>query len=295
MLTFIQKHPLTAYFVLALALSWLVELPLVAVAQGWVQGPVPYAIHYLAAFGPMLSAVIVTGITGGAAGLKELLGRITRWRVGTMGLLAAVLSPVALFALAVVAAGALGAGWPDLSRLSEVNYLPNLGVGVLLLWLATYGFGEEIGWRGFALPRLQNGRSALSATLILWALWALWHVPTFFYLDTYVKLGLAAFPMFALGVLCGAIILTWLYNTSRGSVLMVAVWHAIFDLLSAAKVSDGPIQIVMSILVMIWAVAIVVVYKPAHLSRLPKHTLGSRVDQPLEPVAIGGEHASAYR
>ena len=151
--------------------------------------------------------------------------------------------------------------------------MPNLGIGALILWLATFGFGEEIGWRGYALPRLQRDHSALSATLILGVMWVVWHVPAFFYLDTYVSLGLAAFPLFALGVLTGAIVLTWIYNTTGGSVLMVAVWHGVFDFIAASKASDGYIAALMSAAIMIWAVVIVVVYKPADLSRHQKHTL----------------------
>ena len=269
----IKHHPVLAYFILAVAITWSIMLPLVASAQGWLQAPIPFALHYLAAFGPMLAALIMTWVTGGAAGLKELWGRVTKWRVGLTGAAFAVLSPVVLFALAAIVVRALGGEWPDLGRLGEINYFPNLGIGALALWLATYGFGEEIGWRGFALPRLQKGRSALSATLILGVMWIVWHMPPFLYLDTYVALGLAAFPMFALGVMMGAIVLTWLYNSTGGSVLMVAVWHGVFDFLAASKASDGYIAALMSAAIMVWAVVIVVAFKPAHLSRHEKHTL----------------------
>jgi membrane protease YdiL (CAAX protease family) len=269
-----KQHRVLAYFLLTLAISWSIELPLIASAQGWITAPIPFAIHYLASFGPLLAAVIMTWATGGTEGLKELWGRITKWRVGSTGTIVAFLSPVALFVLAAVAVWLLSGGeWPDLQQLTEINYLPNLGIGALILWLATFGFGEEIGWRGYALPRLQRDHSALSATLILGVMWVVWHVPAFFYLDTYVSLGLAALPIFALGVLTGAIVLTWLYNTTGGSVLMVAIWHGVFDFLAASKASDGYIAALMSAVIMIWAVVIVVVYKPANLSRQAKHTL----------------------
>ena len=272
--SWLRQHRVLAYFILTLAISWSIELPLVASAQGWIITPIPFAIHYLASLGPLLAALIMTWVTGGAEGLKELWGRITKWRVGWTGAIFAFLSPVALFVLAAVVIWVLSGGeWPNLRRLTEINYLPNLGIGALILWLATFGFGEEIGWRGYALPRLQRDHSALSATLILGVMWVVWHVPAFFYLDTYVNLGLAAFPMFALGVLAGAIVLTWLYNTTGGSVLMVAIWHGVFDFLAASKASDGYIAALMSAVIMIWAVVIVIVYKPANLSRQTKHTL----------------------
>src|SRR5512139_2023160 len=218
MLNQAKQHPLISYLILTLAISWSIELPLVASAQGWITTPVPFAIHYLASFGPLLAALMMTWVTGGADGLKELWGRITKWRVGRTGATFAFLSPVVLFVLAALVVWMLSGGeWPNLQRLTEINYLPNLGLSALILWLATFGFGEEIGWRGYALPRLQTGRSALSATLILGMMWVVWHIPAFFYLDTYVGLGLAVLPMFALGVLAGAIVLTSLYNTTEAS------------------------------------------------------------------------------
>jgi membrane protease YdiL (CAAX protease family) len=196
-----------------------------------------------------------------------------RWRVNVFGFLFAVLSPVVLFGLSALLLG-LGTGnWVNLAMLGQVNYMPYLGVWALVLWVLTFGFGEETGWRGFALPHLQRGNSALAASVILWVMWVIWHIPSFFYLETYMKLGLGMLPMFALGVLAGAIALTWLYNTTNGSILMVALWHGIFDFLSAAKASEGAIAAIMSTVFVIWAVAIIVVYKPASLSRFGKQVL----------------------
>jgi membrane protease YdiL (CAAX protease family) len=261
------------YFVLTLALSWLIEVPLIVQVQGWADLRMPLALHYLASFGPMLAAILVTWATGGAEGLKELWSRLTRWHVGAFGLAFAVLSPVLLFAAGVLVVRFTSGEWINLALLGKVNYLPDLGIWALVLWLLTFGFGEETGWRGFALPRLQKGRSALAATIILWVMWIVWHIPAFLYLDTYMKLGLAMLPMFALGVLAGAIALTWLYNTTRGSILMLALWHGMFDFFSAAKVGDGTIAAIMSTVFMIWAVFVVVVYKPANLSREPRQVL----------------------
>lgn len=268
----VKRHAVIAYWVLALAFSWLIWLPLIIQAQGWANLQVPFAVHYLGAFGPLLSSVIVTWLMSGRAGLTELWSRIVRWRVGWLGWLAGGL-PIGLFALAAVITIAIGNPPPALALLGQVNYLPYLGVLALPFWFVTYGLGEESGWRGFALPRLQNGRSALRATLILWIMWALWHIPAFFYLDTYRALGLGMFPLFALGLLAGAIVFTWIYNTTGGSVLIAALYHALFNLFTATEAADGTMQMVMSILVMVWAVVIVVVYKPANLSRQPEQVI----------------------
>lgn len=114
-----------------------------------------------------------------------------------------------------------GGPWPDWEVLGRGRYAYLAWVVGLLLSSVAYGFGEETGWRGFALPGLQRDRSALSATLILTAFWALWHAPFFFYR---YEFGLGQIVGFFLGLLAGAIWLTCLYNATGGSVLMVAIW-----------------------------------------------------------------------
>jgi hypothetical protein len=138
-----------------------------------------------------------------------------------------------------------------------VNFLPDLGVAAWGLWLATSGVGEELGWRGFALPRLQRSHSAMTSTLLLALGWAGWHLPAFFYLPSYAALGLAVLPGFFLGLFAGAIVLTWLYNSSDGSVLAVVLWHASFNFVTGSPTAGGLIAAVASTLVMVWAVALI--------------------------------------
>ncbi|MEP7190853.1 MAG: CPBP family intramembrane glutamic endopeptidase, partial [Roseiflexaceae bacterium] len=237
MLIVLKQHPVMAYFILAYALSWAIEIPLAAAAQGWLHVPLPPALHYLASFGPMLSALIVTAATEGSAGIRQLLAGIVQWRVGLGWVLFATLAPIALFAVAAIVGYATKRTWPELALLGEVDDLPYLGiVGAFMLWLLTFGVGEEIGWRGFALPRLQQGHSALTATLLLGVAWALWHLPAFFYKDTYVAMAfVTGFPLLLLSILAASIVFTWLYNSTRGSLLLVILFHALFDFLSVSR------------------------------------------------------------
>ena len=177
--------------------------------------------------------------------------------------------PHALFVLAVGVARVTEGHWPDWRLLGEVDYLPYLGpAGAFLLWLLTFGLGEEIGWRGYALPRLQKNHSALTATLIVGGLWALWHLPAFFYRETYLAMGLTAgLPLLFMSILAASIVFTWIYNGTRGSLLMVIVFHALFDFLSVSQAGRQSAAIIMSAAVTIWAVLIIVLFKPANLSR----------------------------
>ena len=257
-----KKHPLLAFFVLAYALSWLVEIPLALRAHGVIQVEIPFSLHYLAAYGPMLSALIVTGVTGGPRGLRELLGRMTKWKVGPGWWLVAV-APLGLYSLVAVALWLIQEVPIDVVAIGQVDFLPALGLAVLPMWILTFGIGEETGWRGFALPGLQEGRSALRATIILWIFWALWHLPLFFYsYEVSVLLG------FLTGLLAGAIVFTWLYNSTGGSVLMVALWHGTFNFTTACVTCKSSVSAaVTSTLVMVWAVVVVLRFKPASLSR----------------------------
>ncbi|RLC75834.1 MAG: CPBP family intramembrane metalloprotease [Chloroflexi bacterium] len=244
------------------------EIPLALEARGLINAPIPFAAHYLAAYGPLLAAFVVTGLTAGRAGLKELCGRMFEWRA-RLGWWLVAFAPLLLYALLAVVLRFIQGQWSDLAALGQIDFLPNLGVGALFVWILTFGLGEETGWRGFALPRLQQGRSALSATIILWFFGALWHLPLFFYLyDAIIIVG------FLLGLLAGAITFTWLYNSAGGSILLVAVWHGAFNFVTGCVTcKTGVAAAVLSTLVMVWAVVVVLWFKPATLARADKQVL----------------------
>ena len=268
------RHPVAAYFGLAYAFSWAVELPLVAAAQGWVRWSVPPTLHYLAAFGPLLAALVVVSATEGRAGVRRWLAGLLRWRVGWVSWLGAIGLPLALFGVAAVVNYVTTGQALNLALLGQVDYLPDLTpLGALGLWLLTFGLGEELGWRGLALPRLQRSHSALTASLLLGVVWAFWHLPAFFYKDTYMAMGLAGgLPMLVLSITAAALVFTWLYNTSGGSLLVVIVFHALFDFLSVTPAGGDAAPALMSAGVIIWAVLIVIFFRPAQLARQGKHT-----------------------
>ena len=206
----------------------------------------------------MLSALIVTAITQGLSGLKELGKRMIRWACPKWIIVA--FSPLIIGYIVLKILNALTGSQIVLSDFGVVNYLPPLGFGALLLWFFTFGLGEETGWRGFALPRLQKGRSALAATLILAAFWALWHLPQFFYLfDPTMAVA------WVIGLFAGAVILTWLYNSANNSILMVAIWHACFNFMTASQTDTGILPVVLSTIIIVWAVSVIIRYKPKYL------------------------------
>src|SRR5215207_9845870 len=158
----IRRHPLITFFVLTYALTWW------AVPFG---GFIPT--------GPLLAALIVIPITQGLSGLRDLGSRMIRWRVGWYWYVVAIGLPLAILLVAVALNVALGAGAPSLAGVGSLSTLLVV-FAVRLINPLDGPQGEEPGWRGFALPGLQAGRSPLVATLILAVLVVIWHVPLFF-------------------------------------------------------------------------------------------------------------------
>lgn len=261
---------LVAYFGLTFVLSWSIQVPLALSAQGLIAVQIPRQLHYLTSFGPLLAAVLVTAATRGPAGVAGLLAPLGRWRIGrTQALFVA--SPIVVFAGIVLASRYLDGAWPDLALLGAVEHLPYLGVlPALALWLLTFGLGEEVGWRGFALPRLQARRSALSASLVLGGFWAAWHLPALFYRGTYTEMGPLVVPMLVTVAVVGSVTYTWLFNATRGSLLAAVVFHGLFDYFSTwsgASVSPG---LVMTVLMIFWAIRVFRLYGPADLAAEPR-------------------------
>jgi CAAX protease family protein len=266
-----KKHSLVVYFILAYAISWAFMLPVALSAQGIIPQEVPYGLYYLAPFGPALSAIILTAATEGRAGLGRLLSRLWKWRVGFRYYAFAVLAPIGLFGVAVLANRIIAGAWPDLSLLGQIDYMPYLGVpGVLILWFLTYGFGEETGWRGYALPHLQRTRPAANAALLLGVLWAGWHLPAFFFRDTYVEMGLPGFAMFVVSICFASVVFAWLYNSTGGSLLLVILFHVFFNWLSVSEAGGPFVAILMSAPVVAWAIFVVRRYGPENASPVPK-------------------------
>lgn len=275
----LTRHSLTVYWILACAFSWLISIPLALSAQGIITPPLPYELHYLTAYGPLLAALTVTALTEGTVGLHNLAQRYKINRTSLSWIAFCALIPLGLFGVAVLIARLVNGDWPDILAIGQVNFLPNLGLAAWLMWIVTFGIGEETGWRGFALPRLQARYSAFVATLLLWLVWAFWHIPAFFYLPSYKSIGLAGFPGFAFSLLAGALIFTWLYNEGRGSLLGVALFHGGFDFVTASPASSGTIAMLIGIVVTVAAVLVVVIYKPLNLARSKRQQYANPVTE----------------
>ncbi len=257
-----MSRRLLGFFALAYAISWALWAPAVLSHWGWI-GPVPVrALHLAGALGPMIAAAIV-----GRRELTTLLRGCVPNRLSAPWLGAAVLLPATVF-LVSVAIVSLGQGapitWAAFGRSEE---FPELSAPVFFaVNLAFYGFGEEVGWRGFALPLLQSRRSALTAALLIALGWAGWHLPLFVFSPGLSALGVGGTLGWFMSLALGSIVQTWLFNSSRGSICVVAVFHASLDVFFMSPVAPG-LSNVMGAVITIASLALIPLFGRQNLSR----------------------------
>jgi uncharacterized protein len=248
---YFHARPLVVFFALAFAISWAWAIPLALGDQVVLRGQ-GWPTHYPSLLGPAIAAVIVIAVTTGRTGLRDLASRMARWRVGFRWWLVAV-SPAGFLLLALAGMRLTGRDLPEAAGFGRFSGTPMLGlVGVFLAITLVGSLGEETGWRGYALPQLQRRFSPLAATLILAPVWFAWHLPQFLVIQTYREFGPGEYLGMFLGLSSGAVVLTWLYNRSGGSILLVIVWHGVYNFVGATQAAvTGPIAAVISTLIMI--------------------------------------------
>jgi CAAX protease family protein len=254
-LALIRRHRLTTFFVLAYALSWWAWIPY---ALGLFPNPI-------ASFGPFLAAIVLLALTEGKTGLVGLFRRMIRWRVAPGWYAVALLLPAVLTAVATMLNVMLGAQAPSPAQLGAWPGILST-FAIVLLVPGVGGAWEEPGWRGYALPRLQTGRSALAASLILAVLIAGWHLPL-------MVAGQVHYSDIVL-IVAAVIVFNWVFNNANGSVLIIMLMHAANNAVSGSFFSPmftGADSVRQSwLLALVWAVVAVVViaiFGPTNLSR----------------------------
>jgi uncharacterized protein len=212
----IAAHQLVTFFALAFVFSWYPWI--IAIARGHTSGPNP--------LGPLIAALIVAGVANGWPGVRDLLGRVVRARIGLRWYAVIFGLPIVMCAGAVAIMAAFGK-LPALPGTAAWRDLPERFIFILLF----IGLGEEPGWRGFALPRLQKDHTPLVASLILAPVWALWHLPLMGN-----EFPAVIIPAFLISLLGGTLIQTWLFNRTKGSIFAQMLFHAMVNTVGAGLV-----------------------------------------------------------
>lgn len=263
---------LLLYFALAYLFSWIIWLPLILPEFGITVLPVlPKYHHYLGSFGPMIAALVVKYISDGRKGIMDLLKRLVKWKVKWVWYFVVIIIPVLLVIVAGYFDKFLNKQSFTMKGFSANNEFPEFGVlSYFLFNFFTFGIGEETGWRGYALPALQKRFTALTATLILSAGWACWHIPAFIYRPLYSQTDVAGIAGFFISMLAGAVVLTWLYNSTKGSLLIVAIFHAMIELMFVSANITVKMSSYIGATIMIAAVLIIILTKRTNLSVLTR-------------------------
>jgi membrane protease YdiL (CAAX protease family) len=234
----LARHPLVSFFVMAYAFSWIVWAPWVLGQDGAKLLPpalsvvLPTAGYLLAAgilAGPTLAAFIMTATTEGRAGVRRLLGRLVLWRVGIRWYLFALIGVPLIMLLGTMV---YSMSLPNLGALGNPSYLLSYLASFALVTVLGGPLLEEVGWRGFALPRMEPLHGPLLASLILGVLWALWHLPEFLVPSWAASSGgggILGITLFTITAITFTIVITWVFNNTQASVLLAILVHSSID------------------------------------------------------------------
>ena len=233
----VKRFSVPLFFILAYAISWMCWLftnKVFMVYEDVLQDaesillvseiPLVFRIGILPAillstFGPAISAFILTAIISGKSGLREFFGRIVKWRVGIQFYLVVTLLPLALHFLPYGVGFMLGG---DIPKLTPVSFTAALGVFIGNL-LRTGG-QEEIGFRGFAQPRLRENFGAIGTSVIIGVLWFFWHLPLYIWIEGTSQYG-SSLVNGVIWQVAVTFLFTWVYDRT-GSILMPMLLHA---------------------------------------------------------------------
>ena len=215
---------LAVYFGLTFAMTWTFFIAAAALSSGLPPGanPTPgiLTLVLIGTFAPGLVAVGLTARAGGADGVRALLAPMFQWRVPARWYVFAISFMVAIKLAFALVHRVVNGEWPRFGSMPLY-----LLIGATLLSTGVGGqSGEEVGWRGYALPRLAERLGLGGASVLLGVIWAVWHLPLFYLhgVDTYGQ----SFAAYLLQVIAFSVTIAWLYWRTEGSLLLTMLMHA---------------------------------------------------------------------
>lgn len=208
---------LLKFFSITFFVSWSCFIAAIGLSDGPV-GTFARSLIFIGTVSPSFVALWLTARVAGTRAVDALIDRVFEWRVGARWYVFAVSYMAAIKLTAAVLHRALAGTWPRFG--GEAWYI----LAVAMFFSTWVQAGEEIGWRGFALPRLSQRLGLAGASVLLGVIWACWHLPFFFVqgADTYGQ----SFPMYLLQVTALSVAMAWLYAHTNGSLLLVMLMHS---------------------------------------------------------------------
>ena len=257
LVAFVKRHPVISMSILTLAFAWPGLIWEALYSQGLVASQSPIVLSLLIGWVPGIAAVVVSAVLAGRAGVRELLGRFLIWRVGIQWYL------VGFFLLAVIILGGIGlhvlfgGAMPAIPATGSVWWEVALSF-VLLIVVGSLLNTEELAWRGFILPKLQPKYGALAASILITIPESLLHLPYFWNrdVDFYQTVGVFWFTAFAVAAV---FIYTYVFNKTKGSVLIVTIMHASQNAWSNL-LSDNTLRPFQFTVAVVWMISIALIF-----------------------------------
>lgn len=264
----LKRYSLAVGILLMFLLTWPIDMA----NSGVLPFRVPFVVALLVGYGFVFASLIMTGLTLGKSGVIALLKRFLIWRVGWHWYLVPFLLVPCIYLITLFLNAEFSQTPIDFSTVFAHRIFgpsANLALFIVPFFVVdAITNGEEIGWRGYLLPRLQAKHNALVSSLMVGVIWGLWHIPKYVsHWDT------VAFAWFIVHTMAFAVLLTWLYNNTKGSLLLATLFHAssntasVFLPLSNTASSNSSALIIQVLVEAIVVIVITFTAGPARLSR----------------------------
>jgi membrane protease YdiL (CAAX protease family) len=258
------------YFALAYGVSWLFWVPAALLGRDVTRFPAMLLL-YLGGVGPPLAAIVLTYLTQSRAGRRDFWSRVVDLRRIGVGWYAIILLTFpALIGLAALLDVLTGGAVPRFETAARFLSRPLAILPFALLMLIFGPLPEELGWRGYALDRLQARWGALASSLVLGAVWALWHLPLFFIRGTYqhgLGMGSLRFWLFFADLVPKSVLYTWIYNNNRRSTLSAVLFHFMGNLSGELFTLPERAELYKVLWGAVAALAVIAIWGPGTLAR----------------------------
>jgi membrane protease YdiL (CAAX protease family) len=251
-----KRYTLPIFFLLTFALTWAMWIPAtITKASGGTSmlGP-DNPIGQLGRWMPGIAAILLTGLMTGKQGNSALFHSIKIWRVNIGWYAFALFFQPALFLTTKFIDGLFGNSYEVASPLASLTGQAPIAfvIPVIVISAIPGAFMEELGWRGFALPRMQDKTTALAASVILGFVWGIWHIPSMIFFG---QTDILSITLSVINFIPGTILFTWLFNNTKGSLLLVTLFHA------STQYSNNFLGVIptQTANILVWLVAITIV------------------------------------
>lgn len=271
----LNDYQTITYFIITFVFTWIFW----SIAFNSTSSTLNGTLRIVGSFMPSIMAIIFTGYYDGVNGIKKMLDKLIIWKVNPFFYAFIFLYTALSIYLPTLICSIIGINY----KINISNHISNFQltspittiVGFLAVMIFGGPIGEEIGWRGFALPKLQSKLNPIVSSIILGAIWASWHIPMFYF---HVSGYDISFISYLLETIWLTILFTWVYNNTKGSLLMVILYHSFDNFIMAICFNDFMSKFNMYSIIF-WLIRLVVLlYITFDMIKKRKNKLNIKID-----------------